>query len=61
MSVLDVEIHHLQTARQLEFSDVTVLTQGPLRASVKAEIRYGQSLVTATVSSSASEVGKELM
>lgn len=47
----DVEIHHLETARPLEFNNVTVLAQGPLRAAVKAEVRYGQSLITITVSS----------
>jgi hypothetical protein len=45
----DVEIHHLETARQLEFNNITVVAQGPLRAAVKAEVRYGQSLITVTV------------
>lgn len=49
-SCADVEIHHLETAHQLEFNNVSVVAQGPLRAAVKAEIRYGQSLITATVS-----------
>ncbi|KAF5347291.1 hypothetical protein D9756_009971 [Leucocoprinus leucothites] len=46
----DVEIHHLETARQLEFNNVTVISQGPLRAAVKAEVRYGQSLISVTIS-----------
>jgi len=47
----DVEIHHLETAQQLEFTDITVVSQGPLRAAVKAQIRYGQSLISVTVKS----------
>ena len=46
----DVEIHHLETAKPLEFSNITVVSQGPLRASVRAEVRYGQSTVSVTVS-----------
>ncbi|KAJ3574050.1 hypothetical protein NP233_g2021 [Leucocoprinus birnbaumii] len=46
----DVEIHHLETARQLEFNNITVVAQGPLRAAVKAEVRYGQSLISVTIS-----------
>ena len=45
----DVEIHHLETAQQLEFTDITVVSQGPLRAAVKAQVRYGQSLISVTV------------
>jgi len=47
---LDVEIHHLETAKQLEFTNVSVVAQGPLRGSVRAEVKYGKSLVTVTVS-----------
>ena len=47
----DVEIHHLETAQQLEFTDITVVSQGPLRAAVKAQVRYGQSLISVTVKS----------
>jgi hypothetical protein len=46
----DVEIHHLETAKPLEFSNICVVSQGPLRASVRAEVRYGQSTVSVTVS-----------
>ena len=47
--ILDVEIHHLETAHPLEFSDVTVVSQGPLRAAVRAEVKYGQSTISVTV------------
>ena len=45
----DVEIHHLEKRTPLEFSDISVVAQGPLRASVKAEVRYGQSRISVTV------------
>ena len=51
---LDVEIHHLETAKRLEFTSVSVVAQGPLRGSVKAEVKYGKSLITVTVSCHAS-------
>ncbi|KAF9558502.1 glycoside hydrolase family 38 protein [Agrocybe pediades] len=46
----DVEIHHLETANPLEFSNVTVVSQGPLRAAVRAEVKYGQSNISVTIS-----------
>ena len=46
---LDVEIHHLETAHPLEFSNVVVVSQGPLRAAVRAEVKYGQSTISVTV------------
>lgn len=46
---LDVEIHHLETAKQLEFTNVSVVARGPLRGSVKAEVKYGKSIITVTV------------
>lgn len=46
----DVEIHHLETAEALEFSNVSVVSQGPLRAAVRAEVKYGQSTISVTVS-----------
>jgi len=49
--LLDVEIHHLETAHQLKFTNISVVSQGPLRAAVKAEVRYGQSVIIATVKS----------
>ncbi|KAF8064431.1 glycoside hydrolase family 38 protein [Lyophyllum atratum] len=47
----DVEIHHLETAKQLEFTNVSVVAQGPLRGSVKAEVKYDKSLISVTVTS----------
>ncbi|KAJ7113374.1 glycoside hydrolase family 38 protein [Mycena epipterygia] len=46
----DVEIHHLEKATQLEFSNVSVVAQGPLRASVRAEVEYGQSKISVNIS-----------
>jgi alpha-mannosidase len=45
----DVEIHHLEKATQLEFANVSVVAQGPLRASVRAEVEYGDSRISVTV------------
>ena len=33
----------------LEFSDVSVVAQGPLWAAVRAEVKYGQSTISITV------------
>ncbi|KAJ7872246.1 glycoside hydrolase family 38 protein [Mycena leptocephala] len=46
----DVEIHHLEKATQLEFANVSVVAQGPLRASVRAEVEYGDSRISVTIS-----------
>ncbi|KAF8155248.1 glycoside hydrolase family 38 protein [Mycena galopus ATCC 62051] len=46
----DVEIHHLEKATQLGFGKVSVVAQGPLRASVEAEVVYGQSRIRVTIS-----------
>ncbi|KAF7337346.1 Glycoside hydrolase family 38 protein [Mycena sanguinolenta] len=46
----DVEIHHLEKATQLEFTKVSVVAQGPLRASVETEVVYGQSRINVTIS-----------
>jgi len=46
----DVEIHHLETAQPLKFSNVSVSAPGPLRASVDAEVKYGNSTINLTVS-----------
>jgi len=45
----DVEIHHLETRKPLEFSSIRVIAQGPLRASVETQVKYGTSTITATV------------
>jgi hypothetical protein len=47
---LDVEIHHLETAHPLEFSNISIIEHGPLRASVRAEVKYDKSIVSLTVS-----------
>ncbi|KAJ3503870.1 hypothetical protein NLJ89_g8237 [Agrocybe chaxingu] len=46
----DVEIHHLETVQPLAFSNISVVSQGPLRGSVRAEVKYGQSTITVTIS-----------
>jgi alpha-mannosidase len=46
----DVEVYHLETAKQLAFEEVSVVAQGPLRASVKAKLKYGKSTITVTIS-----------
>ncbi|KJA22158.1 glycoside hydrolase family 38 protein [Hypholoma sublateritium FD-334 SS-4] len=46
----DVEVHHLETAEPLAFTNVSVVSQGPLRAAVRAEVRYGQSTISVTIS-----------
>lgn len=48
----DVEIYHLETAQPLEFSNISVVSQGPLRAAVRAEVRYGQSTISVMVRAS---------
>ncbi|KAI0944229.1 hypothetical protein AcW1_010259 [Taiwanofungus camphoratus] len=46
----DVEIHHLETPHPLEFSNISVAAEGPLRASIKSEFKYRQSTITITIS-----------
>ncbi|KAG6847892.1 hypothetical protein H0H93_005147, partial [Arthromyces matolae] len=46
----DVEIHHLESAKQLEFTNVSVVTQGPLRGSVKATTKFDKSTIDVTIS-----------
>ena len=45
----DVEIHHLETRQPLKFGKVSVLEEGPLRAAVSAELKYGQSVINVVV------------
>ncbi|KIK72580.1 glycoside hydrolase family 38 protein [Paxillus rubicundulus Ve08.2h10] len=45
----DVEIHHLETPTRLEFSGVRVIADGPLRASVQTQVKYGKSTIDVTV------------
>ncbi|KAJ6460174.1 galactose mutarotase-like domain-containing protein [Mycena sanguinolenta] len=47
---LDVEIHHLEKATQVELTKVSVVAQGPLRAYAEAEVVYGQSRINVTIS-----------
>lgn len=47
----DVEIHHLETRQPLRFGKVSVLEEGPLRAAVSAELKYGQSTINVVVRS----------
>ncbi|EGN94808.1 glycoside hydrolase family 38 protein [Serpula lacrymans var. lacrymans S7.3] len=46
----DVEIHHLETPNLLKFSKVEVVAEGPLRAAVKTQVKYGQSTIDVTIS-----------
>ncbi|KIJ12332.1 glycoside hydrolase family 38 protein [Paxillus involutus ATCC 200175] len=46
----DVEIHHLETPTRLEFSGVHVIAEGPLRASVRTQVKYGKSTIDVTIS-----------
>ncbi|CCM00538.1 uncharacterized protein FIBRA_02572 [Fibroporia radiculosa] len=46
----DVEIHHLETPHPVQFSNLSVVAEGPLRASIKSVIKYRQSTITVTIS-----------
>ncbi|KAK1215351.1 Glycoside hydrolase, 38 vacuolar alpha mannosidase [Marasmius sp. AFHP31] len=46
----DVEIHHLETVKELKFEEITVVAHGPLRAAVKAQLKYGKSTITVMIS-----------
>ncbi|PCH42793.1 glycoside hydrolase family 38 protein [Wolfiporia cocos MD-104 SS10] len=46
----DVEIHHLEMPHPLEFSDISIISEGPLRASVKSVTKFHQSTITVTIS-----------
>ncbi|KAI0338667.1 hypothetical protein BDW22DRAFT_1362757 [Trametopsis cervina] len=46
----DVEVHHLEKETPLKFSEISVVAGGPLRASVKAVVKYGKSTITTTIS-----------
>lgn len=47
---IDVEIHHLETARPLAFTDISIVADGPFRAAVRSVVKYGKSTITVTVS-----------
>ncbi|KAI0799601.1 glycosyl hydrolases family 38 N-terminal domain-containing protein [Irpex lacteus] len=42
----DVEVHHLEKATPLQFTNISVVAGGPLRASLRAVIKYGKSTIT---------------
>ncbi|KAG8743759.1 Glycoside hydrolase, 38 vacuolar alpha mannosidase [Ceratobasidium sp. 414] len=46
----DVEIHHLEKFTELAFTDVSIVESGPVRASVEATVKYGQTTIKATIS-----------
>jgi hypothetical protein len=46
---IDVEIHHLETPTPLEFSRVRVIAEGPLRAAVQMQVKFGKSTIDVTV------------
>ncbi|KAI0713074.1 glycoside hydrolase family 38 protein [Cerioporus squamosus] len=41
----DVEIHHLEKFEKLRFENISIAAEGPLRASLKSVIKYGQSTI----------------
>ena len=47
--VTDVEIHHLEKYKKLRFENIAIAAEGPLRASLKSEVKYGQSTINVTV------------
>jgi alpha-mannosidase len=51
----DVEIHHLEKAQRLKFSNVKVVASGPLHASVVTDVEYGKSKITTTISLDSSD------
>lgn len=46
---IDVEIHHLEKRTELKFTGVQVVAEGPLRASVETQVKYGNSTINVTV------------
>ncbi|KAH7882020.1 glycoside hydrolase family 38 protein [Phlebopus sp. FC_14] len=46
----DVEIHHLETPTPLQFTGARVIAEGPLRASVQMQVKYGKSTIGVTIS-----------
>lgn len=46
----DVEIHHLEKPTPLEFTGFRVVAEGPLRAAVQTQVKYGKSTVSVTIS-----------
>jgi alpha-mannosidase len=52
LNCAEVDYNHLETPQSLEFSNISVVSQGPLRAAVLAEVKYGQSTISVTVGAS---------
>jgi alpha-mannosidase len=52
----DAEIYHLDCVRVLDFAQVEVVANGPLRASLRATAKFGKSAVAMTVSRSCSRL-----
>ncbi|KAI0061336.1 glycoside hydrolase family 38 protein [Artomyces pyxidatus] len=46
----DVEIHHLEKSQDLKFGGVKIVAEGPLRAAIEAEVKYGKSTINVTIS-----------
>lgn len=49
MPVVDVEIHHLEKFQKLKFESISIAAEGPLRVSLKANVKYGQSTINVLV------------
>ncbi|TFK83854.1 glycoside hydrolase family 38 protein [Polyporus arcularius HHB13444] len=47
----DVEIHHLEKFQKLRFENISIAAEGPLRASLKSTVKYGQSTINVVVPS----------
>lgn len=45
----DAEVYHLECGEALEFDEVEVVADGPLRANLRATCKFGKSLVVLTV------------
>ncbi len=45
----DVEIHHLEKFQKLRFENISIAAEGPLRASLKSTVKYGQSTINVVV------------
>jgi len=46
----DVEIHHLETPNELKFTNLKIVDNGPVRASIQADASYGKSTIKVTIS-----------
>lgn len=46
----DAEVYHLDCATEIAFTKVEIVAQGPLRASIRAEAVFGDSVVALTFS-----------